>query len=421
MNRYDAVVIGAGIAGSVAAHRLSGDGHRVLLVDKATFPRDKVCGCCLNERSVQAFDEAGLGAALRKLGPVGLTGVRLIGARREAALRLPGGLALSRSALDAALIQAAKQTGAEVRTGVSARVVSTEPSAAKRERLIALRRPGSHEKDETDELVAADLVIVADGLAGRSLTELESASALQVKVRPSARIGVSTRLRWSEPVERSERSTGSGFDSLTRGTIHMAVPRSAGGYVGMVILEDGTLDLAAALDVALVKQCGGPAAAVQARLEAVGWHDAEVNRALHAARWYGAPALTRHRKRLAAERLLIAGDAAGYVEPFTGEGMAWAVAGGRAAAELAHEALTSSVTMSQIESLWAQRHRRAVRRRQMACRGVTALLRHPRLANQVIHTLHRFPQLATPVTAHLNQPMRRHNLSTSSAPTPGAV
>ena len=58
---YDVVVIGAGPAGSVAAYRAATLGASVLLVDKASFPRVKVCGCCINARALAVFDRLGLG------------------------------------------------------------------------------------------------------------------------------------------------------------------------------------------------------------------------------------------------------------------------------------------------------------------------------------------------------------------------
>ena len=61
---WDALVIGAGPAGSVAARELARRGCRVLLVDKATFPRPKVCGCCVNGAAIRALERLGLGHVL---------------------------------------------------------------------------------------------------------------------------------------------------------------------------------------------------------------------------------------------------------------------------------------------------------------------------------------------------------------------
>ena len=53
MRRYDAVIVGAGPAGSVSAYRLASAGANVLVLDRATFPRDKPCGGGLTERALK--------------------------------------------------------------------------------------------------------------------------------------------------------------------------------------------------------------------------------------------------------------------------------------------------------------------------------------------------------------------------------
>ncbi len=59
---WDAVVVGAGPAGALAAHQLAVGGARVLLVEKKRFPRWKVCGACLNGQALAVLDSTGLGA-----------------------------------------------------------------------------------------------------------------------------------------------------------------------------------------------------------------------------------------------------------------------------------------------------------------------------------------------------------------------
>ena len=65
---WDAFVAGAGPAGTTVARLLAARGLSVLLVDRATFPRDKVCGCCLNGVAVDALERTGLGGLLGDLG-----------------------------------------------------------------------------------------------------------------------------------------------------------------------------------------------------------------------------------------------------------------------------------------------------------------------------------------------------------------
>jgi 2-polyprenyl-6-methoxyphenol hydroxylase-like FAD-dependent oxidoreductase len=104
----------------------------------------------------------------------------------------------------------------------------------------------------------------------------------------------------------------------------------------------------------------------------------EVPASLLDAQWYGTPQLTRESRRWSARRVFLVGDATGYVEPFTGEGMSWALAGGHEVcqyAELAISQWSDSLAMQ-----WHQRWRRHVRRHQATCRGLAWLLRRPRMA-----------------------------------------
>ena len=64
---WDAVVVGAGPAGSLAARQMARQGAAVLLVDKLSFPRWKVCGCCLNGAALSALDSVGLGELPQRL------------------------------------------------------------------------------------------------------------------------------------------------------------------------------------------------------------------------------------------------------------------------------------------------------------------------------------------------------------------
>ncbi|MCA1852304.1 MAG: FAD-dependent oxidoreductase, partial [Beggiatoa sp.] len=80
---WDVIVIGAGPAGSSAARLLARAGRSVLLVDKSSFPRYKVCGSCLNGRVLSALEAVGLGALVEEAGGVVLDGLRLAVAGAE--------------------------------------------------------------------------------------------------------------------------------------------------------------------------------------------------------------------------------------------------------------------------------------------------------------------------------------------------
>ena len=95
-----------------------------------------------------------------------------------------------------------------------------------------------------------------------------------------------------------------------------------GGYVGLVRVEDGGLNAAAAFERRFLRVCGGPAGAASRILSGSGFPAVS---AFGEAEWRGTVALTRTTRPVAADRVFLIGDATGYVEPFTGEGMAWAL------------------------------------------------------------------------------------------------
>ena len=108
---WDVIVIGAGLAGTLAAHQLSAGGVRTLLVEKKAFPREKVCGACLNASALATLRSAGLGTLIDGLGGIGLEALDMGYAGRSTQFALAGGMALSRATLDAALVAAAVASG----------------------------------------------------------------------------------------------------------------------------------------------------------------------------------------------------------------------------------------------------------------------------------------------------------------------
>lgn len=109
--KWDVVVVGAGPAGSIAAFHLAVKGHRVLLVDRERFPREKVCGDGLIADALGALDRAGLGVKIRSLGRrLGQTSV-FSPSRIE--VPVPGEyVTLKRLTLDALTAHRAQEAGA---------------------------------------------------------------------------------------------------------------------------------------------------------------------------------------------------------------------------------------------------------------------------------------------------------------------
>ena len=101
--------------------------------------------------------------------------------------------------------------------------------------------------------------------------------------------------------------------------------------------------------------------------------------------WRGTPALTRQAKKVAGERWFAVGDAAGYVEPFTGEGMAWAIASAAALAPTAIRAI-DHWEMPLVRE-WERVYHRLLHKRQRVCRIVARVLRSPTLTALVVRAL----------------------------------
>jgi 2-polyprenyl-6-methoxyphenol hydroxylase-like FAD-dependent oxidoreductase len=168
------------------------------------------------------------------------------------------------------------------------------------------------------------------------------------------------------------------------GIVRMAC--APGGYVGMVRADAGRCVVAAALAPRLVAREGSLGAAIASILAACGLPPLPPD-----APWRGTPPLTRRPARPWRERVLVVGDAAGYVEPFTGEGMSWAISSGLVAADLAAEGWTPSSGPR-----WERTHKRIVGRRQRRCRALALVLRAPRLVRAAVRILGVAPVFARP-------------------------
>lgn len=362
---WDAVVIGAGPSGAVTAYRLGVAGFKTLLVDRRAFPRFKVCGGCLSAGSLRKLQSIGLGSTVAELPGVGLSRVRIGNGRGPAVdVRLPTGMSVSRRALDTALVDAALDVGVRFVSGVHARVQEVR-SDSSGTRSLVLRGPGV-----SGCILAARVVVAADGLGHPSLAGL---SGFGSAVERRSYIGAGTVFAAPDP-------------EYQPGTIYMAVGRA--GYVGAVRVEGNALNLAAALDPAFVRQKGGVAHAVIETLSEAGF---AVPDGLEARDWSGTPALTQRAARTAAHRVLVVGDAAGYVEPFTGEGISRALSDASAAGPLLAQGIAAWTR--DIERTWERR--RFIDRGGGLSRVVREIVRSRSMVTLGIRTSRRFPGLAT--------------------------
>ncbi len=370
-SNWDAVVVGAGPAGIMSAIQLAARSRDVLLVEAKRFPRDKVCGGCLNRRAWQALLDADLAQRLTDAGAVDLHELSLVCGQRRALWSMPTMHAISRSTMDEVLIKAAAERGVTVLTETQARIEACSDTAALRS-IRLKHRPA--EGALVDDVVQAKVVIAADGLTHSSLGDEEQVAST---IAPDSRVGLgatwTSRDEWYKP-----------------GRLTMIVGHA--GYVGITCVEQGRINAAAALSRDSLRAGLSPGLVVSGLLRECGMR---VPDGCEEASWTGTPALTRQSAQWSGHRLFLVGDAAGYVEPFTGEGMSWALAGAVQASQLADRGIEQ--WHPDLATQWQSAWRRFVRQRQTTCRGLAWLLRRPRLAELTLGAVRYTPWIANQI------------------------
>jgi flavin-dependent dehydrogenase len=312
---FDVIISGAGPAGAVAATVLARAGVRVLVFDRASFPRDKLCGDTINP---------GVVAVLRRLQLTGrfesqalpiegmlLTGERgaIVHGRYGSGLK---GLAIPRRDLDAALVEEASHAGARVEPRVLVKaplVESTSIGPRVRGVIIAGR-------DGREIRIPAPLVIAADGRRSRI------ALALGLARHPA------WPRRWA---------VGAYFDGVagldTLGEMHVRRDR----YIGIAPMPSGPANVCVV--TADLAGLARPAELMRRAVER-DWFLAD---RLGSARLVTRPVILGPLAVDVVNRrvpgLLLAGDAAGFIDPITGDGLRFAVCGAELAAGVALRAL----------------------------------------------------------------------------------
>jgi flavin-dependent dehydrogenase len=305
----EVLICGGGPAGAIAALSLARRGVRVLLVDRAVFPRDKLCGDTLNPGALSELRAFGLDEGLRR-GSMALRGMRVTGEGLDIDADYPGGLTglgLSRRDLDAALIEAAAAGGAHVQQGVRVRA----PLLDEGERRPTVRGAILDWRGKTQRMPAI-VTIAADGRR----STLGFATGL-LRHPPSPR-------RWAigAYVEGAE---GLG----PRGEMHIRRDH----YIGIAPLVGGRSN------VCVVSSLDGGMRDPETFLKGALNRDPELAARFAHARIDSAVTsmgpLAVDASSAGLPGLLLAGDAAGFVDPITGDGVRLALRGGVLAADVA--------------------------------------------------------------------------------------
>lgn len=361
---WDAVVVGAGPAGSATAARLAREGFGVLLLDRAEFPRRKPCGECVSPAGVEALRSLGALPAVFAAGPAPLAGWRVrAGGGAGFAGRFPEGrtgLGIARETLDTVLMEHARACGAEVRTGLRVRDLLRE--GARTCGVVAAGGGG-------EVLLRARVVVGADGLRSVVLRRL----GLVRRAPRLRKVALTAHVRGADGLEDT-------------GELRVR----EGGCLGIAPVGEGRAN------VSVVVAAGAPDAVSG---DVTGCFD----RALRA---YGLEGVERVDEVLAtgpfdwpvrrtvADGAVLVGDAAGYYDPFTGQGIFRALRGAELAAEAVCAALRRGDASAAALSGYDRARRRAFGPGERLQRAIEAFVSRPRALAAVARRLDRRPEAA---------------------------
>jgi menaquinone-9 beta-reductase len=321
----DVIVVGAGPAGSTTAYYLAQTGLDVLMLEKSTFPREKVCGDGLTPRGVRALAAMGISVSEQD-GWVRNKGLRVIGAGKRLELPWPElssypgyGLVRPRTDLDQMLARRAQKAGARLLEGVTV----TGPVLGERTGRItgvaAKQADGEH-------TYRARVIVAADGNSSRLSV------AMGLRKRDDRPLGVAVRTYYQSP--RHDDDYLESWLDLWDGD------RLLPGYGWIFGMGDGTSNVGLGLlNTSAAFGHTDYHALLRKWLEGMPaeWGFTEENRT-QPIRGAALP-MGFNRTPHYYQGLLLVGDAGGMVNPFNGEGIAYAMESGEILARTIAQAL----------------------------------------------------------------------------------
>jgi len=325
----EVIVVGGGPAGAATAWALAREGADVLVLDRATFPRDKVCAEYLSPQASRILSDMGVLEDVEASGPAHLAGMRL---RAPNGLIVDGefaanhgfrafrdkGLAIRRTILDEIVLRGARNAGARVEEGVRVADVTRDDSG----RVTGVTGIGV---DGAPFSRRGRYVVGADGL--------RSVVARRLRLVKPNRV-------WPRRIALVAHYTGvKGVTDM--GEMHVDYD----GYFGIVDVGGGIMNVAVVVPMERAKQLGDDRAAFLENWIA--------SRSHLAPRFVGAKRITPVRttgpfattsRRGWAPGAAVVGDAADFFDPFTGEGIYAALRGGELLAPYLLDALRRPVS-----------------------------------------------------------------------------
>jgi menaquinone-9 beta-reductase len=328
----DVIVVGAGPGGSSAAYWMAAAGVDVLLLEKATFPREKVCGDGLTPRGTRALVELGIDVS-EDAGWLHNKGLRVIGGGLRLELPWPDlatypnyGLVRTRADLDQMLARHAVKAGARLREQTSVRA-PVQDATGRVVGVEALTGP-----DKQPVTYRAPVVVSCEGVSGRV------ALALGIQRHQRRPMGVAVRRYYQSP--RTNDDYLESWLELWNGPHGADDARLLPGYGWIFGMGDGTVNVGiGVLNSSTGYQKTDYRALLTKWLDTTPpeWGLREEN-AVGPTRGAGLP-MGFNRTPHYRPGIVLVGDVGGSVNPFNGEGIPYAMESGKLAADAVVQAL----------------------------------------------------------------------------------
>jgi len=353
--RVQVAVVGAGPAGLAAAINLARRGLEVVVCERRATPPDKACGEGLMPAGVCALATLG---ALEHIGPQdchSLTEVHYVqedGTVAAGRLPSPGGMGIRRTALASALARVASACGVQLLWSCS--VLDHRVS---RQEVLLLT---------SGESIEAELLVAADGLH----SPLRHAAGLEAPTSRRRRFGLRRHFRMQPAGPWVEVHLAAGVEAFVT---PVGVHRVGVAFLWDRVRLPGPVDFASFL--ARFPRLADRLADAPADSSPL-----------------GAGPLEQASSTRVQDRMVLIGDAAGYVDAVTGEGMSLAFAAAAALGEVAPSALARGANRDSLLP-YEQHHRRYYRKYAAVTRAVLAVAQRPRLRRGLIYLLSRHPGL----------------------------
>jgi menaquinone-9 beta-reductase len=330
MTAYDVLVVGAGPAGATVATMTARAGLSTLVLERTQFPREKVCGDCLNPGAWKILDRLGVSETIDRIPSAKLRWVEFLDLTgRPIRFELPnetrGERGIRRKLFDDALITHAISAGAQVSFG--------NP-------VLKVQNGSGWRVTTNNQVIQSKFLVAADGRnssVARLLAEYPETH--------TDRVALQTHF-WDDAEP------------------HVTLQLCQYGYLGLATIGEGLTNLC------LVCR---PEHAEQFRQEAARKFGLPPEH-----RWQSITPLTRRNIQTQHLNLMYIGDAARVVEPLTGEGILYALQSGMLAADAISTAISDS---SDPGLIYARQHQKVYRHRLWVNKLARLAVLHPRISN----------------------------------------